>query len=121
MKVKTSKLTGVALDWVVAQIEGDNPEIGYEMDGTIIYGYFLGDEHNGSFLPYSPSTNWSQAGHIIERELLSFKMDGGWYASSWNDDGRKDWYEGPTPLIALMRCYVDDKLGYEVEIPKELL
>jgi hypothetical protein len=27
---------------------------------------------------------------------------------------------GPTPLIAAMRCYVEAKLGDEVEIPKEL-
>jgi hypothetical protein len=28
--------------------------------------------------------------------------------------------EGPTPLIAAMRCYVASKLGDEVEIPSEL-
>jgi hypothetical protein len=29
--------------------------------------------------------------------------------------------EGPTPLIAAMRCYVASKLGDTVEIPEELL
>jgi hypothetical protein len=30
-------------------------------------------------------------------------------------------YFGPTPLIAVMRCYVALKLGDEVEIPEELI
>ena len=29
--------------------------------------------------------------------------------------------EGKTPLIAAMRCYVESKLGSEVDIPEELL
>lgn len=29
-------------------------------------------------------------------------------------------WQGPTPLIAAMRCYVASKLGDEVEIPEEL-
>jgi hypothetical protein len=29
--------------------------------------------------------------------------------------------QGPTPLIAAMRCYVASKLGDEVEIPEELI
>jgi hypothetical protein len=28
--------------------------------------------------------------------------------------------EGPTPLIAAMRCYVQSRLGDEVDVPKEL-
>jgi hypothetical protein len=28
--------------------------------------------------------------------------------------------DGPTPLIAAMRCYVASKLGDEVELPEEL-
>jgi hypothetical protein len=30
-------------------------------------------------------------------------------------------YDGDTPLIAAMRCFVISKLGDEVEIPKEFL
>ena len=30
------------------------------------------------------------------------------------------WRNGPTPLIAAMRCYVISKLGEEVEVPDEL-
>jgi len=28
--------------------------------------------------------------------------------------------DGPTPLIAAMRCYVASKLGEEVDVPEEL-
>lgn len=37
---------------------------------------------------------------------------------------RTDWprhyWQGPTTLIAAMRCYVASKLGDEVEVPEEL-
>jgi hypothetical protein len=28
--------------------------------------------------------------------------------------------DGPTPLIAAMRCYVASKMGDEIELPEEL-
>jgi hypothetical protein len=41
-----------------------------------------------------------------------------WRASLSIDPYNKT--DGPTPLIAAMRCYVASKLGAEIEIPKEL-
>jgi len=65
---------------------------------------------------YSPSTNWSQAGPIIEREQISLKVfPDGWTA--WCGDPM----DGSNPLEAAMRCYVASKLGDEVDIPEELL
>jgi hypothetical protein len=29
--------------------------------------------------------------------------------------------EGPTPLVAAMRCYVASKMGDEVDVPEDLL
>jgi len=41
--------------------------------------------------------------------------DDEWEAETWGYIS-----EGPTPLIAAMRCYVLSKLGEEIEIPEEL-
>ena len=97
--MKTSELTGAALDWAVAICEHN---VGWEPEGEDRDCY---------------STNWAQGGPIIERERIELEHDGFiWWARIKADED----YSGPTPLIAAMRCYVASKLGDEVEIPEEL-
>jgi hypothetical protein len=113
MKIKTSELTGAALDWAVAKCEGaingDDLDIGFILEGG-----------------YSPSTNWSQGGPIIEREEITIGCIEGpeelkWEAIKLTKNGRGVFcFKGPTPMIAAMRCYVASKLGGDVEIPKGL-
>jgi hypothetical protein len=75
------------------------------------------------------STDWAQGGPIIEQEGINvciqhdepgYKLSDKvrWYAQV---DHRSFTAYGPTPLIAVMRCYVRSKLGDEVEIPAQLL
>jgi hypothetical protein len=122
MKLKTSELTGAALDWAVAKCEGLSDK-----------EYCPDDKHfrdAETFEWFCPSSNWAQGGPIIEREGISITGTGftgweceeGWYAHICNTkDFIEDRYEhGPTPLIAAMRCYVASKLGDEVEVPEEL-
>lgn len=112
MKIKTSELIGAALDWAVAKCAGLK---GVVEDGPVIREYY-------------PSTDWSQGGPIIERELCELvRCQSGstgpvyWeaHAGFEHESGHAIHY-GPTPLIAAMRCYVASKLGDEVEIPGEL-
>jgi hypothetical protein len=83
-------------------------------------------------VPYEPSADWAQGGPLIEQEGIELsallgvgnrKPFRGWFAGRSVDS--MDLYsheaEGPTPLIAAMRCFVASKLGSEVEIPEELL
>ena len=127
MKIKTSELSGAALDWVVAGLEGED----VWRESRNIYVRDDGD----SVSHYSPSTYWAQGGQIIEREKIILCLKGndwwsggvkvgqvpvriGWWKGAedrWETEG------GPTPLIAAMRCYVASKLGNEVEVPDELL
>jgi len=51
--MKTSELTGAALDWAVQQCEGARKDIDF---------VWWTDDH------YTPSTNWEQGGPIIERD-----------------------------------------------------
>ena len=97
-EMKTSELSGVQLNWAVFEAEYGKP---YEFTNA-----------------YKPSEDWAQGGLIIEREWISvFVEDDTWKASnSWGHFP----LEGPTPLVAAMRCYVASKLGQEVEIPERL-
>ncbi len=98
--MKTSELTGAALDWAVH---------------IALHGAWLniGAEHQYS-------TDWAQGGPIIEREGIAINahLDGSeWFARNYWGEHEQS---GPTPLIAAMRCYVASKPGDEIETPKEL-
>ena len=104
--MKTSELTGAALDWAVAKCEG-------------VLMRWERSTHDEAPLEYSPSTDWAQGGPIIEREgieLLCETVGFRWVAMPQKGP---EW-SGPTPLIAAMRCYVASKLGDEIELPKEM-
>lgn len=110
MKIKTAELTGAALDLAVAKCE-------YGNDVEYIYA------HTATRNAYS--SDWSQGGPIIEREMLGVDtlLDTScalikWACRDWKGDGRD--YYGPTPLIAACRCFVASRLGDEVEVPDEL-
>jgi hypothetical protein len=133
MKIKTSALTGAALDWAVAQAEGRTvyqSKSGRFM--TANYGEF---NHRHGTPWFIPSTDWELGGPIIEREKIELTKGNPLYFPEGNENG--DYYEvlwiatligrvsiseeqGQTPLIAAMRCYVASKLGDEVEVPDEL-
>jgi len=108
--MKTSELTGTALDWAVAKAAEE------------MFGFYSGDFYVvGEDAPYHPSTNWAQGGPIIERERLSVVCQQG-HPPFWSAGCPRAVYKGygPAPLVAAMRCYVASKLGDEVEIPEEL-
>ena len=101
--MKTSELTGAALDWAVSKCED-------------VYCFDCS---------YTPSTDWSQGGPIIEREginLDNYAKNPQW--SAWIPTPERESGEaqafGPTPLIAAMRCYVESILGDDVDLPEEL-
>lgn len=84
----------------------------------------------GSIEPYSPSTSWSQAGPIIDREKIgvypgvdpcSGKPYTGeaslWFAVVGGSSAPRLTETGPTPLIAAMRAYVRSRFGDKVELP----
>lgn len=104
--MKTSKLTGAALDWAVAKADGRDHVV-----------------RAPNKYVYEPSTNWAQGGPIIEREgiAISAHLDKEeWVANDyWNDNEYTQ--VGPTPLVAAMRCFVASRLGAEVDVTSELL
>lgn len=132
MKVKTSELEGPSLDWAVAVCEGYECQFDDEGSGAWLVpqeNYLFDEKPLGS---YRPSLDWQQGGPIIEREIgnlwkhnkLNSTDPDVWSAAAYHKapDGTLLYYEdGPTPLIAAMRCFVASRLGDEVEIPEDLL
>ena len=118
MKVKTSELTGPALDWAAAKAESELAEQGGQVhlvDGLLRIYNDTSDE------PWSPSTNWAQGGPIIEWRMVTVgpaNHEGYEAYPHPKDDTQPYW--GDTPLEAAMRCYVASNLGEEIEIPEGL-
>lgn len=142
--IKTSELTGKALDWAVAKAEGAT-NLKFGTIGTWWFTDSRGDDRALSSgwsraQSWHPSTNWEQAGPIIEREHIRLQptITAGGYrapdtvdavmamielpngATVYRPDAVVTEY-GPAPLIAAMRCYVASKLGGVVEVPNALL
>lgn len=111
MKVKTSELTGAALDWAVMHCEVPENSI----------AFFRRWYELASF---KYSSDWRQGGPIIEREGidLNFSACEGTSGEEWDAACEVNRvFGGPTLLVAAMRCYVASKLGDEVDVPDELM
>ena len=121
--MKTSELTGAALDWAVATCER-LPVARHSTGAVYLIDTPWSDKSRVKWLAeFSPRKHWAQGGPIIEREYIDieyFPGDCVWQAQACLQDEYCTQY-GLTPLIAAMRCYVASKLGDEVEIPEELL
>ena len=99
MKIKTSELKDLALDWAVSAAKG----LSWKLHGHIPF-----------------STDWAQGGPIIEREGIQLALVGDFcWEALRNADGV--FCLGRTQLIAAMRCFVASKLGDEVDVPDEIL
>lgn len=141
MKLKTADLQGLALNYVVTQLElpkgwhiftrGQRVYIRDTADPRVPCEY----KEEGP-MEYD---EWAMGGPIIEREGINLSLR---YASqapyvhdTWDAVIKPEFYatgrprsgvkqeviqSGPLPLIAAMRCYVASKLGDEAEVPDEL-
>jgi hypothetical protein len=122
MLVKVSELSGVQLEWAVAKAEGVFVQIsngGWWVFDSDAFSEFRNDYNDSKLQAFQPSTDWAQGGPIIQRERIRLDPRGLWCAA--HDSCEWAYYDGPTPLIAAMRCYVASKLGEEVDVPDELL
>ncbi len=75
---------------------------------------------NAGMPAFAYSTSWAQGGPIVEREKIEILPTLNPEYWSCRVAKKSRWHEGPTPLIAAMRCYVASKRGDTVEIPEGL-
>jgi hypothetical protein len=117
IKIKTSELTGAALDWAVAKCEGlERRDGAWYRPATPVYAAWR-------YAQWQPSTNWALGGPLIERECMEISCihTAGWTPNTWTArHPQRITVKGPTPLIAAMRCYVASQIGDEIEAPDEL-
>jgi Protein of unknown function (DUF2591) len=115
MNIKTSELTGIALDWAVTRAgRPDRGNMTIWRCGYIDYNmhHYCSDPARGI--------------DIMEREKIGVMPvtvsrdanETGWRAEHFTIAATA---YGPTIMVAAMRCYVVSKLGDEVDIPEGLL
>ena len=108
MKVMVSELIDEKLDYWVANA--------LDLQEARISGGVCRYTRTGVSILFSPSTDWSQGGPIIDRmkptSFYYWKRTGKW-TCAWGNGPR--WGEGETALIAAMRCFVASKFGEEVD------
>lgn len=128
--VQVKDATGSVLDWMVAKCEG-TPSVRM-FENSKGFRVYKNESMKMQGINFAPSTVWAQGGPVIDREIGNLwkhnKLDPNepdvWTAAAYckAPDGTLLYYEdGPTPLIAAMRCYVSSVLGNEVEVPDALI
>ena len=116
MKIKTAKLTDVALDWAVTSVVGKA-----NMD------YYFPMRFRGAWLSgeFKYATSDSLSGPLIDENLIATSpygySDEAWHAVMSHRTDKHFTAYGDTRLIAAMRCFVMANLGNEVDIPGVLL
>jgi len=132
--MKVCDLDGVFLNWAVAKAEG--LELVFDRSLRVDGGLLLLhpkelDCRGERTVLYQPSSNWLQGGQIIDREGIRVGPDQYTeHAIKAFDNKVKTWKatcywitpegNGPTALIAAMRCYVACRLGDEINVPDVL-
>lgn len=139
-KVKIAEATNLQLDWIVGTLDKAfrmrvaRPIDWYDpSDNRWIVRAQV--ENVGWFAdyPYQPSVNPAQAWAIIERERIDVLWSSdGWYANMyWRGldvipaaaagESFRCGGDGPTSLVAALRCFCMSRLGEEAEVPEELV
>lgn len=144
MKVNVNDAVGSVLDWMVGQCPGEWPVVIHMGRVYLQEGPRKFVRTDGSVVElwqeselFSPSTNWGQGGPMLDkvgidlgRNLAASNVTSGHDFVARLDRTHKHplnntgWYapaRGPTKLIAGIRCRVASALGYEVDVPDELL
>lgn len=143
MKIKTSDLSGHALNFTVATALKMSWWTRANAEWDHYYGYtewILSDKELCKFEfderasragrwrcmeVFQPSTDWAQGGPILTEAKISRTIDqsGLWIAyCGFNYADAKEFMQCHTSeLVAGLRCYVTMRLGATVDIPDDLL
>jgi len=130
-EVKVSELSGSALDWCVAlayygesKTKNGQPWFRLEKTGHVFYHTHENGWRDSQMQWFHPSSNWTQAGPIIEKKGIylwrPYGVMGAWSAKLdyWSAERV---LHNDKPLTAAMQCYVASELGSFVSVPVELL
>lgn len=122
MKLKTSELTDIALDWAVLKCMHSAAA----NDARFLEIF---KHQRGTKQAHCYSISWAEGGPIIERECIQLNLNhlrphvrppGETWIATRIEGSSVSEERGPTQLVAAMRCYVASQLGDEVDVPEEL-
>lgn len=137
-EVKVSELQGAALDWAVAKVvdmpfytqgedwPGNHMVTDQACRESVIIRALIGTmwiEHCGNTVKWSPSTDWSQGGPLIDkyRPVIVYHEGPDRTPMATMPSTHPAYESGETVLIAACRAIVAAKLGDVVSIPDELV
>lgn len=91
-------ITDRAMDWLMAGIEG----------------------RDQSDLTYSPSTNWQQAGELIDKYAMGVQAG---FVNEWRAIYKQNgkYIPGKTAQTAICRAVIAAKIGFTVDVPEEFM
>lgn len=123
MKIKTSELTGPALDWAVAKLQKADVLTCATGEPTMALEFL--SLHDVGWANYS--TDWAQGGPLLTEARISRTVDhSGLWIAYWTSgyvegDAGRLWMQcDRSELVAGLRCYVALNLGGTVDVPDEL-
>lgn len=135
IEMNTADLIGLALDYATGIADGRELELPGAVRGRtgivwcdpfVIKLEGRPDFHDKTRRKWSPSTDWSQGGPLIEKSYVTVGSDEGsnrlmyWAYAGFASDGFPC-MTGETHLVATCRAIVAAKLGDTVSIPAELI
>jgi len=119
VEVNVQEVEGILLAYLVAQAQGKR--VGMCV-GRLCYFYTTWEDGNEPF--FIPS-------HVNTRELINLIESDFIQSTVVYTNGVKSWQcfynstslpigDGPTMVVAAMRCLIASKLGYKIKVPKEI-
>lgn len=132
IEVKTADLTGLALDYATGIADGRELELPGAVRGRtglvwcdpfVIKHEGRPDFHDKTRRKWSPSTDWSQGGQLIQEhgKRIGLELRIAENSASFLQSGMRIGYTASHVLIAACRAIVATKLGAMVSVPKELV
>lgn len=141
MNIKTSELSGAALDWAVAyaddlDLQQSMPELEKDAHGVMLFlPLEFGQEYREC---WQPTNNWNQGGPIIEREKISlircdddYEVDSKgfttrkripvWAAEKGDDPDQIKAFELSLKSRRVKQCYCDNCFYGRTTLANELL
>lgn len=129
---KVSALVGPALNWAVVKSLGldvhhDAILGGVMMDGWHVSG-LRGDPNRWVSLERCDyASDWALSGPLVEREKINITSHGDDWIAGYPKPVEFEGFRkyvfsgGDTPLNAAMRCFVESRLGNEIQVPADLI
>jgi opacity protein-like surface antigen len=114
----TCDLEGAALDWAVAFAEGIKVVLAAPAYGN---GWRVRYDLHYSQAKYSPSSDWSQGGPLIDKHRLGFGIYADHYFAVTGLNEQSGAGTGANHLTSACRAVVASAFGDAVSVPKELL